>query len=197
MMRNLRKIFALSVLPLLLVSCNKSNTLEVALGEFHTCQPVSRVSLAFKTEREQPLDSKFNVYIGADKGFAEDYEKYCSENNINNGKFAIHRVIENEKEQKLNDEYIVLDDFPNDEKYPLTRKTVKGKEDVYVVNYKGYYVDSFDFESVDEIKGTIFYSISYYDTADKKQIDPSFLAGESGGGMLHFEKKNDAVSFSK
>lgn len=197
MMRNLRKIFALSVLPLLLVSCNKSNTLEVTLGEFHTCQPVSRVSLAFKTEREQPLDSKLNVYIGADKGFAEDYEKYCSENNINNGKFAIHRVIENEKEQKLNDEYIVLDDFPNDEKYPLTRKTVKGKEDAYVVNYKGYYVDSFDFESVDEIKGTISYSISYYDTADKKQIDFSFLAGESGGGMLHFEKKNDAVSFFK
>ena len=197
MMRNLRKIFALSVLPLLLVSCNKSNTLEVALGEFHTCQPVARVSLAFKTEREQPLDSKFNVYIGADKGFAEDYEKYCSENNINNGKFAIHRVIENEKEQKLNDEYIVLDDFPNDEKYPLTRKMVKGKEDVYVVNYTGYYVDSFDFDSVNEAKGMISYSISYYDTVDKKQIDFPFLAGESGGGMLHFEKKNNAVSFSK
>lgn len=197
MMRNLRKAFVLSVLPLLLASCNKSNTLEVALGEFHTCQPVSRVSLAFKTEREQPLDSKFNVYIGADKGFAEDYEKYCSENNINNGKFAIHRVIQNEKEQKLNDEYIVLDDFPNDEKYPLTRKMVKGKEDVYVVNYTGYYVDSFDFDSVNEVKGMISYSISYYDTVDKKQIDFPFLAGESGGGMLHFEKKNNAVSFSK
>lgn len=197
MMRNLRKSFVLFVLPLLLASCNKSNTLEVALGEFHTCQPVARVSLAFKTEREQPLGSKFNVYIGADKGFAEDYEKYCSENNINHGKFAIHRVVENGKEQKLNDEYIVLDDFPNDEKYPLTRETVKGKEDAYVVNYKGYYVDSFDFDSVDEIKGTISYSISYYDTADRKQIDLPFLAGESGGGMLHFEKKNDAVSFFK
>ena len=111
MMRNLRKSFILSLLPLLLVSCNKSNTLDVALGEFHSCQPVARVTLAFKTEREQPLDSRFNVYIGADKGFGEDYEKYCSQNNINNGKFAINRVIENEKGQQLNNEYIVLDDF--------------------------------------------------------------------------------------
>ena len=152
MMRNLRKSFILSLLPLLLVSCNKSNTLDVALGEFHSCQPVARVTLAFKTEREQPLDSRFNVYIGADKGFGEDYEKYCSQNNINNGKFAINRVIENEKGQQLNNEYIVLDDFPNDEKYLLTREIVKGKEDVYVVHYTGCYVDSFDFESIDETK---------------------------------------------
>ena len=55
MMQNLRKSFLLFVFPLLLASCNKSNTLEVALGEFHTCQPVARVSLAFKTERNSLL----------------------------------------------------------------------------------------------------------------------------------------------
>ena len=195
MMKSLRKSLVISAFPLFLIGCNKSDMLAVALGEFHTCQPVSEVSLGFKTKRVQPFDSKFNVYIGAEKGFAEEYVKYCSEKALDNGKFAINRVIVKEKGQVLDNEYIVLDDFPNDEKYPLTREIVKGKEDVYVVHYSGYYVDSFDFGSINDEKGMISYSICYYDTMNKKRIDIPFLSGESGGGMLCFEKKDGGVSF--
>lgn len=197
------KLLTLLASAMALVSCDNtqpiSTIVEVGFNEYYgLSNPTSQVGLAFTAENEQSLSAIFNVYIGARKGFTEDWQKDLWGCNPGYGKFAINRIIEDETGNELQNDFIVLDDFPNDEKYPLTYKAIKGTVDGVKMQYETFMKDTIDFRSFDVSRGSIGYYICYYDDVNQKPFEENcYLYGISWGGQLNFEKNDKNVIFSK
>lgn len=182
------KLLTLIASASLLVGCNEVDTdnyLSVGFNEFHgSSYPTSQVGLAFTTESKQSLKATFDVFVGARKGFARDWENDLWECNQGYGTFAINRVIEDEAGNEIQSVFIILDDFPDDEKYLLTYETIEGTVDGLIMHYEGYVTNTIDFSSVECLKGSIGYVGRYY------------LYGISWGGKLNFEKNGEFVIFT-
>ena len=196
------KLFTLIVSASLLVGCNDVNTdnhLSIGFKEYYgSSNPTSQVGLAFMTESEQSLNATFDVYVGARKGFADDWENDLWECNPGYGTFAINRVIEDEVGNEIQSDFIILDDFPNDEKYPLTYETIEGSVDGVVMHYEGLVTNTFDFNSIDTLRGSIGYYICYYDDINQKPFEGDYyLYGVSWGGKVNFEKNDEVIVFTK
>lgn len=197
------RLLTLITSAIALISCNNSQPnstfVEVGFNEYHgLSNPTSQVGLAFKTEKEQSLKAIFNVYIGARKGFAEAWQNDLWGCNPGYGEFAINRVIEDEIGNELESDFIVLSDFPNDEKYPLTYETIEGTIDGVIMHYKGFVINTTDFGLIDASKGSIGYYICYYDNINQKPFEGNYYSyGISWGGKLNFEKNDEIIIFSK
>lgn len=195
------KLLAIIAGSMILAGCDISQPngafVEVGFDEYRgPSNATSQVGLAFKAEKEQSLNATFNVYVGARKGFAEDWQNDLWGCNPGHGKFAINRVIEDEKSNEIKNDFIVLDDFPDDEKYPLTYETIEGTIDGVVMHYEGFVVDTYDFSSIDVSKGSIGYYICYYDDINQMPFEGDYyLYGVSWGGKLNFEKKDENIVF--
>jgi hypothetical protein len=197
------KLLTLIASAMALLSCNNgqptSTLVEVGFNEYYgSTGPTCQVGLAFTAHDKQPLNATFDVYVGARKGFAEDWQNDLWECNPGYGKFAINRVIEDETGDEILSDFIILNDFPNDEKYPLTYETIEGTTDGVIMHYAGFIVNTFDFSTIDISKGSIGYYICYYDDINQKPFEGDYyLYGISWGGKLNFEKNDEIVIFSK
>lgn len=196
------KLLTIIASVMTLVSCNSepnSSILNIGFNEYHGASgPTPQVGLAFTADGEQPLNATFDVYVGVRKGFTDLWESDLWECNPGYGKFAINRVIEDEEENELQSDYIILDDFPNDEKYPLIYETIEGTTDGVRMHYSSFIVNNFDFNTIDISKGTIGYYLCYYDDFNSKEFEENvYLYGISWGGKLNFEKIDETVVFSK
>ena len=190
------KLLALIAIASLLVGCNNVNKdkyILVGFNKFYgSSNPTSQVGLAFRVEREQSL------YFGARKGFTEDWKNDLWECNPGYGTFAINRIIEDEAGKEIQSDFIILEDFPNDEKYPLTYETIEGTVDGVIMHYEGYMTNTFNFTSIETLKGSIGYYICYYDDVNQKPFEGDYyLYGISWGGKLNFEKNDNFVIFDK
>lgn len=113
------------------------------------------------------------------------------------GKFAINREIKTEAGETFKNDYMIIDDFPNEEKYLLTYETIEGTVDGVIPHYRGYIEDTFDFSSIDLAKGKIGYHIVFYDDINQKLFDENvYLYGIYWGGTMNFEKVNEEVVLS-
>lgn len=93
--------------------------------------------------------------------------------------------------------YKILEDFPNDEKYPLIYETIEGTLDGYIMHFSWNYTDAFDFSTIESDNGKIEYCILYYDDVKEEALDGNiYLYGISWGDGLHFEKKENEVFFA-
>ena len=91
-----------------------------------------------------------------------------------------------------------MDDFPNDEKYPLTYETIEGTTDGVIMHYSSFIVNNFDFSTIDISKGIIGYYLCYYDDVNSKEFEENvYLYGISWGGKLSFEKVDETIVFTK
>ena len=202
MRRSKTKFLSLIACSLALVSCNdqpNSALVRVGFNEYHgNSGPTSQVGLAFTAQDEQPLNATFDVYVGVRKGFTEAWSSDLWECNPGYGKFAINRVIEDEEGNEFQSDYIILDDFPNDEKYPLTYEIIEGTTDGVIMHYTGFIVNTFDFSTIDISKGSIGYYLCYYDDVNSKEFEGNvYLYGISWGGKLNFEKVDETIVFTK
>ncbi len=196
------KFLSLIACSLILASCNdqpNSSILNVGFNEYHGASgPTPQVGLAFTADGEQPLNATFDVYVGVRKGFTELWESDLWECNPGYGKFAINRVIENEDGTELQSDYIILDDFPNDEKYPLTYEAIEGTTDGVISHYEEFVVNTFDFNTIDVLRGSIGFYLCYYDDVNSKEFEENvYLYGISCGGKLNFEKIDETIIFTK
>lgn len=196
------KFLSLIACSLVLASCNdqpNSSILNVGFNEYHGASgPTPQVGLAFTADGEQPLNATFDVYVGVRKGFTELWESDLWECNPGYGKFAINRVIENEEGNELQSDYIILDDFPNDEKYPLTYEAIEGTTDGVISHYEEFVVNTFDFNTIDVLRGSIGFYLCYYDDVNSKEFEENvYLYGISWGGKLNFEKIDETIIFTK
>lgn len=92
---------------------------------------------------------------------------------------------------------MIIDDFPNEEKYLLTYETIEGTVDGVIPHYSGYIEDTFDFSSIDLAKVKIGYHIVFYDDINQKLFDENvYLYGIYCGGTMNFEKVNEEVVLS-
>ena len=167
------KLLTLFANTMALISCNgglsNRTFVEVGFNKYYgPSSSTSQVGLAFKAEKEQSLNATFNVYIGARKGFAKDWENDLWGCNPGYGTFVINRVIEDKAGNELQCDYIELDDFPDDEKYPLSYETIEGTTDGVIMHYEGFVTDTFDFGSIDISEGHVGYYICYYDDVNQK-----------------------------
>lgn len=200
---NNRKIILLTLIASasLLVGCNNVNTdkyISVGFNEYYSSSnPTSQVGLAFRAEIEQSLNATFDVYVDARKGFTEDWKNDLWECNPGYGTFAINRVIEDEAGYEIQNDFIILEDFPNDEKYQLTYETIEGTVDGVIMHYEGYVTNTFNFTSIETLKGSIGYYICYYDDINQKPFEGDYLYGISWGGKLNFERNDDFMVFDK
>lgn len=198
------KLLTLFANAMALISCNgglsNRTFVEVGFNKYYgQSSSTSQVGLAFKAEKGQSLNATFNVYIGARKGFAKDWENDLWGCNPGYGAFVINRVIEDKAGNELQCDYIELDDFPDDEKYPLSYETIEGTTDGVIMHYEGFVTDTFDFGSINISEGHIGYYICYYDDVNQRPFEENcYLYGISWGGKLNF-KKNDGnrVSFEQ
>lgn len=196
------KFLSLIACSLVLASCNdqpNSSILNVGFTEYHGASgPTPQVGLAFTADGEQPLNATFDVYVGVRKGFTELWESDLWECNPGYGKFAINRVIEDEEGNELQSDYIILDDFPNDEKYPLTYEAIEGTTDGVISHYEEFVVNTFDFNTIDVLRGSIGFYLCYYDDVNSKEFEENvYLYGISWGGKLNFEKIDKTIIFTK
>lgn len=185
----------------ILVSCNNgqldSTYVKVGFNEYYGASyPTSQVGLAFIGKRKQSLNVAFDVYVGARKGFADDWEKDLWECNPGYGKFAIHRSIEDVSGNEIQSDFFIINDFPNDEKYVLTYEKIEGSVDGLIMHYEGYVTNSIDFNSIFISKGSVGYYLCYYDDINQKIFEGNhYLYGISWGGKMNFEKIDDSVVF--
>ena len=196
------KFLSLIACSLVLASCNdqpNSSILNVGFTEYHGASgPTPQVGLAFTADGEQPLNATFDVYVGVRKGFTELWESDLWECNPGYVKFAINRVIENVEGNELQSDYIILDDFPNDEKYPLTYEAIEGTTDGVISHYEEFVVNTFDFNTIDVLRGSIGFYLCYYDDVNSKEFEENvYLYGISWGGKLNFEKIDETIIFTK
>lgn len=188
---------------LTLISCNNGQAenffIKVGFNEFYgTSYPISQVGLAFIGNKKQSLNASFDVYIGARKGFVDDWENNLWGCNPGYGKFAINRVIEDEDGNELQNNFIMLDDFPNNEKYILNYEKIEGTADGIIMQYEDFVKNTIDFSTINIVKGKVGYYICYYDDINNKIFEENYyLYGISWGGEINFEKKDDFVIFSK
>lgn len=201
MKTNLKKIFALSLISFALCGCNEGANVAILKVGFDKCigtsSPTPQVGLAFTSKSKQSLNAAFDVYVGARKGFSEDWENDLWGCNPGYGKFAINREIKTEAGETFKNDYMIIDDFPNEEKYLLTYETIEGTVDGVIPHYSGYIEDTFDFSSIDLAKGKIGYHIVFYDDINQKLFDENvYLYGIYWVGTMNFEKVNEEVVLS-
>lgn len=201
-----KSLVALIGCALLLTGCNQydpDEIIEVGFDECHGfCNYASQFGIALTCKREQELNAEFNIYIGAIKLFEIHLKNDGDPCNPGYGKFAIERVIFDEKDNMVQSGDIVeiLDDFPSFDKYPLIQEDIEGTYDGYVDHYSTYVVETFDFESVDLDSGFIGYCINYYDDIHSKIMEDVIIEyarryGADLDAFIHFEKKDDKVIF--
>ena len=155
------------------------------------------MGLAFTSKNKQDVNATFYVYVGTRKGFSEDWENNLWDCNPGYGKFAINREIKSETGETLLNDYMILDDFTNEEKYLLTYEAIEGMPDALIPHYSGYIEDTFDFSFIDLAKGKIGYYIVYYDDINKKPFDENvYQYGIYWGGTMNIEIVNEEIVFS-
>ncbi len=196
-----KKMISVFLVSFLLFGCNgnsESKVIRMDFGEYHgVSNPTSQVGLAFTAESMQSFNATFNVYVGAIEGFAENWENDSWGCNPGYGKFAVQREITNEAGDVVSCTYKILEDFPNDEKYPLIYETIEGTLDGYIMHFSWNYTDTFDFSTIESDNGKIEYFILYYDDVKEEALDGNiYLYGISWGDGLHFEKKENEVFFA-
>ena len=201
MKTNLKKIFAISIVSLTLCGCNEGTNVAVLKVGFDkysgSSAPTPQVGLAFTSKNKQSLNATFDVYVGTRKGFSEDWKNDLWGCNPGYGKFAINREIKTEADETFKNDYMIIDDFPNEEKYLLTYETIEGTVDGVIPHYSGYIEDMFDFSSIDLAKGKIGYFIVYYDDINKKPFEENvYQYGIYWGGTMNFEKTDGEIVFS-
>ncbi len=201
MKTNLKKIFAISIVSLTLRGCNEGTNVAVLKVGFDkysvSSAPTPQVGLAFTSKNKQSLNATFDVYVGTRKGFSEDWKNDLWGCNPGYGKFAINREIKTEAGETFKNDYMIIDDFPNEEKYLLTYETIEGTVDGVIPHYSGYIEDTFDFSSIDLAKGKIGYFIVYYDDINKKPFEENvYQYGIYWGGTMNFEKTDGEIVFS-
>ena len=201
MKTNLKKIFAISIISLTLCGCNEGANVAILKVGFDKCSgssaPTPQVRLAFTSKNKQSLNATFDVYVGARKGFFEDWKNDLWGCNPGYGKFAINREIKTEADETFKNDYMIIDDFPNEEKYLLTYETIEGTVDGVIPHYSGHIADAFDFSSINLMKGKIGYFIVYYDDINKKPFDENvYQYGIYWGGTMNFEKNDGKIVFS-
>lgn len=155
------------------------------------------VGVRFTVETNQPLSGSFTVYVGAVPGFAKDWSDDAFGCNPGFGKFAIRRVIENEREQCVLEDYFLLDDFPDDEKYPMHIQPLEDDSRRFQVSFTWSTNDTFDFSSIDFETGHIYYTLGYYDDIKDQPYNGYWINfGAYGGWRVRFQKERDRVIFS-
>ena len=184
-----------------LVSCNNNyseNLISVGFNEYYgVFETTSAVGLAFTCEKRQDLKSSFDVYVGARKGFKEAWDDDLWKCNPGYGTFAINRVIKDEDKNVIKNDYILLKDFPDYEKYPLTYETIEGTIDGVIMHYSGFITDEVDFGKLNLDQGKIGYFIIYYDDINNKEFEENvYLYGIDWGYEIKFDVDNDYVIFS-
>ena len=201
MKTNLKRIFAISIVSLTLCGCNEGTNAVILRVGFDKCSgfsaPTSQVGLAFTSKNKQSLNASFDVYVGTRKGFSEDWKNDLWGCNPGYGKFVINREIKTEAGETFKNDYMIIDDFPNEEKYLLTYETIKGTVDGVIPHYSDYIADTFDFSSIDLEKGKIGYFIVYYDDINKKPFEENvYQYGVYWGGAMSFKKTDGEIVFS-
>lgn len=201
MKTNLKKVFAISIISLTLCGCNEGENATILKVGFDKCSgssaPTPQVGLAFTSKNKQSLNATFDVYVGARKGFSVDWKNNLWGCNPGYGKFAINREIKTEADEMFKNDYMIIDDFPNEEKYLLTYETIEGTVDGVIPHYSGHIADGFDFSTIDLAKGKIGYFIVYYDDINKKPIEENvYQYGIYWGGTMNFEKTDGEIVFS-
>lgn len=149
-----------------------------------------RVQVGIKCLREQSTRLNIDVYFGAVKGYDEDWGK----NNIAIDEeflitesifFALKRIILDNDKNVIDDDYYVIEDFPNFNKYPLHHKYIEGTTDGYTVSFDyclNDEIDILDYSGMSE--GIIFYRMVIYDIDKKEEIN---LNLDSLGEDVSFE----------
>lgn len=181
-----------------LFSCQSSSD-EIVLGmekSYGNTSWSSQVSCGLKVKKVQPLAATFDVYIGAITGFQEEWETNAFDYNPDNASFAIERRIMNLDNEIIKQDFFVVEDFPNDEKYPLKYKHIEGTTDGTQKSFETSIPISFDFASLDVEKGYIGYGLFCYDTVNQKPLYDSkyYSYGISNPAILTFEKGSETVT---
>ena len=204
MKRKSAKSLVLLILVFLIVGCDAAesspddSTINAGASFVDGSDLISPMTgIGYTVEANQPLVASFTVYVGAIPGFANIWAKYLAECNPGFDKFAIHRIIENDTEQLVAEKYIVLDDFPNDKKYPMHYESLEDGSQQTFIYYDWFTADIYDFDSIDIEMGYIYYTLSYYDGVNDQPFYGSAVGfGTYGGWKVKFKKQGDRVIFS-
>ena len=210
MKKTLKKVLSLLSIPFLMTGCNEQEDdgflylgFSIPGGE----QMSSNVlEVGLKVKKIQPLISTLQVYPAAEEGFLDKLESgQYFRPTLEKYTFYLVRRIRNVHDQLIREDLIKLEDFPNDEKYPLTYENMDGVPDGVIYHFVGdYIVDTIDFSSLEISKGRVSYFIDIYDDIKNKSwyeslldlgpIEFSHLA--NGGESIKFEKQDNLIFFS-
>jgi hypothetical protein len=181
---------------LFLTGCNRNTDESLSLG----FNQVTRencitlwISVGLKCKKDQSFLSTFDVYFGAYRGLTEKWkndELECSK--PDDASFAMRRDVMEANKNILKTSFKVIADFPNDEKYAFSPKSIEGTMDGYIPDYNYYYQDEIDFSALPKssTKGYIRYYMTCYDAKRNSEIEVRNLANV-GSGLLHFEVRGD------
>ncbi len=146
------------------------------------------------------LVASFNVYAGARVGFEEDWETNPDFGNPGYGTWSIERCLADSEGNIFLDEPVnLLYDFPDFDKYPLTYITVEGWLDYGKAVLEWFFVDTFDFSTVDEDSGKIGYFIAYYDEETGEFMEEVFTGnyGVTSGNWFYYRIDGGEVTISE
>lgn len=197
------KIINLLLLLPLITSCSNNIDEYISAGlsiYSGNCLPTSRVAIALKAKRVQPLDSTFEIYVGAIKGFSEAWKNDEFECNPGYGTFAINRVIFKNKYKTISESYTMLYDFPNDDKYPMKIEVIQSNPYRYRKTFSTYIPFTYDFSLLELDEGIIAYYICYYDDINNKEFETNvYKYGIDNGQCFRFKKnsENNNITFSE
>lgn len=155
------------------------------------------VSVGLKCSKKQGMNSSFDVYFGAGKGFEEVWER--NDYNIEKPEgsyFALERRIYDNQDKMIDQKFTIINDFPDDEKYLFSPEGVDGMLDYYIPHYNYFQVETIDFNSIfsRSQKGQLAFYIPYYDEINKRTIDEASLYGNVGP-KINYELVDDGFVF--
>lgn len=192
-------------LSFLLASCN-GNEQEDYLSLGFTIGGPANVSplIGIKARKEQQCASSvFEVSLGCDYKFKETFLNYKDTPNAKNGQFVSNITVYNDRIVPIWKDDKTIDNFPNDNKYQVSSKTVEGTQDLAIINYKFSYEYTIDFTKFGISSGLITFCFGYYDT-DEGSFVKEIVVNEGGElnvanaldrQYLSFSIEDDTITF--
>lgn len=184
----------------LLVACSNQTNSDMIESGFSLGDGASEstpwISTAIRSKKKQDNISDLEIYVGHYYNFMEKWNEDIWSSNPGYGKFAIQRIILDEKREIYSEKFFDLVNFGDDSYLVTYNYDDEIPNKVNSIEFRYSFIDTINFEQITIQNGLVKYSIQLVDE-NYAIITDKLNFAISINSMLNFTKNGTSITFSK